>query len=491
MPSESLPWILALDVGSSSVRAGLFDAAGLPAPGQPARAEYAWTVDPPGSMWTDGAALLARCAASIDTALGQARRSGRPVAAVGMTTFWHGVMGVGADGVPATPLYGWGDGRATVAAIELGARLDPRTYHRRTGCWPHAAYPAAKLLWLRGVARDSLPRVATWLSIGELMVLRFFGRAVTTTSLASGTGLLDLRAAAWDGEALAAAGVDAAALPAIDDGELRGLLPEWAARWPELASVPWFPAVGDGGCASLGSGAFGPGRIGVTVGTSAAVRVLRVDAAPEGSPGLWCYRMDAKRIAAGRALSNGGNGFAWLARTLALPPAAELDAALDAMAPDSHGLTVLPALVPERPPGSDPVPGAVLHGATLATTPAAIARAWLEAIAYRIGDAAEAVEAAYGPAAEVVASGGALHASPAWARIIADVVGRPLRLTVVEEETARGAALLASERLGWITDLAATAPPGETIVPDAERHAIYRAARERQRALAPAAAIDA
>jgi gluconokinase len=156
-----------------------------------------------------------------------------------------------------------------------------------------------------------LPRVATWLSIGELMALRFFGRAFTTTSVASGTGLFDLRSGAWDGEALAAVGIDAAALPAIGDGEMRGLLPEWAARWPELASVPWFPAVGDGGCASLGSGAFGPGRIGVTVGTSAAVRVLRVDAAPEGPAGLWCYRMDSTRTAAGRALSNGGNAFAW------------------------------------------------------------------------------------------------------------------------------------------------------------------------------------
>ncbi|HYW05828.1 MAG TPA: FGGY family carbohydrate kinase, partial [Longimicrobium sp.] len=265
MPSESLPWILALDVGSSSVRAALFDAAALPAPGEPARAEYSWTADPPGSMSTDGAALLALCAVTIDAALADARRSRRLVGAVAITTFWHGVMGVGADGAPVTPLFGWGDGRAVDAALELGARLDARAYHRRTGCWAHASYPAAKLLWLRGVARDSLPRVATWLSIGEMLALRFFGRARTTTSLASGTGLFDLGAAAWDGEALAAVGVAAAALPEIDDGEMRGLLPEWAARWPDLASVPWFPAVGDGGCASLGSGAFGAGRIGVTV----------------------------------------------------------------------------------------------------------------------------------------------------------------------------------------------------------------------------------
>jgi gluconokinase len=470
------PWVLAVDVGSSSVRGALFDGAARPL-GPAARVPCAWRTGG-GAMETDADALAGACVAAIDGAVAAARAARVEVAAVALDTFWHGVAAVGEDGRAATPLFGWGDARAAGASRALAARLDVDAYHRRTGCWPHPTYPAAKVLWLRGEAGDTLPRTVRWLSIGELLGLRFFGEARTSLSMASGTGLFALRECAWDEEALAAAEVDRASLPAVSDEPLRGLLPAWAARWPELAGVPWFPALGDGACASLGSGAFGPGRMGVTVGTSAAVRVLRADPAPEAPDALWCYRLDARRTVTGRALSNGGNAFAWLVRTLALPPAAELDAALDALPPGGHGLRVEPGLVPERPPVMDPDERGAIRGLTLATTPLEIARAWLEAAAFRIADAADAVERAYGPAAEVVASGGALHASAAWTRIVADVLGRPVRLPAVPDETARGAALLALERLGALSDLAAAAwIETDAVIPDPGRHAAYRAAR--------------
>jgi gluconokinase len=477
------PWVLALDAGTSSLRAGMYDVAGN-ALGEPVRAEYPWRAEE-GAMEADAEVMLARCVEVIDGALVEARRAGAEIAGVAMDTFWHGLVGVGADGRAATPLFGWGDVRAAGAARELAARLDPAAYHRRTGCWIHATYPAAKLLWLRAEANDSLPRATRWLSLGELLTLRFFGEARASLSMASGTGLLGLRSCAWDEETLEALGITSAELPTVSDEPLRGLAPEWARRWPELESVPWFPALGDGACASLGSGAFGAGIVGLTVGTSAALRVLRTDPEPDPPEPLWCYRLDALRTVSGRALSNGGNAFAWLSGTLALPE--ELDAGLDALPPDGHGLTVVPGLLPERAPALDPDERAAIHGVTLATTPLHIARAWLEAVAFRIAGAAEAVESAYGPTLEVVASGGALHASPPWTRIIADVLGRPVRLAAVEEETARGAALLTLERLRLVPELAATARVGgELFAPDAARHEIYRAARARQAGLGEA-----
>jgi gluconokinase len=482
------PWVLALDAGSSSVRAALFDARGTPQGGEVARVEYPWRTEE-GAMETDAEALVGHCVRVIDEAVVSVRRAGVEVAAVAITTFWHGLAAAGGDGRASTPLFGWGDARAADAARELAACMDPAAYHRRTGCWLHPSYPAARLLWLREEGRDSLPRGATWLSLGELLLLRFFGEARSSLSMASGTGLLGLRSRAWDEETMAAVGVAPHELAPVSDEPLTGLRGEWAARWPELAGVPWFPPLGDGACASLGSGAFGPGVIGLTVGTSAAVRVLRADPDPQPPESLWCYRLDEHRTASGRALSNGGNAFGWLSGTLSLPPAEELDAALDAMAPDEHGLTVFPGLAPGRPPLYSPDERASLSGITLATTPLHIARAWLEALAYRLADAADAVETAYGPAREVVASGGALHASPAWTRIIADALGRPVRLTDAGEETARGAALMALERMGLVADLAAAASVGgELFAPDAARHQVYADARARRGALPAGAA---
>ena len=481
-PARPGPWILALDVGSSSVRAQWVDGAGAPlADGVAARAEHAWRVSDAGAMEANAEVLADLCVRVIDGAMDVARAAGIAPAAVATAVFWHGLVGIGADGRSATPLYGWGDGRARAAADGLRARLDEAAVHRRTGCFLHELYPAARLVWLRGAGGDSLPPASTWAGPGELLMLRLFGEMRTSPSMASGTGLLDLRRGVWDGEMLYAAGIAADALAPVDDAPFRGLRPQFAARWPELAEVPWFPPLGDGACASLGMGAAGR-RVGLTVGTSAAVRVLRDDADAAVPDGLWCYRLDARRTVCGRALGNGGAGFAWLRRTLRLPPPAELEARLAAMAPGAHGLSVIPRLLPERPPRDTGPETAAIAGMTAATGTVDIARAWLEASAVEMAGALDAVEAAFGPADEVVAGGGALNASPAWTRIIADALGRPMRLTPHDEPTLRGAALLALERIGATDDavaLAAAAPGGERITPDPAAHAVYRAMHQR------------
>lgn len=470
MPSSASargPWVLALDVGSSSVRAQVYDARGdALAPEPVAHVPVRWRTQPQGAMEADADALVAASLRAIGRAVKAVRTAKVEIAAVALDTFWHGVMGVGANGKPVTPLYGWGDTRARDDAARLRERVDAAAAHARTGCFVHESYPAAKLVWLRRTAGDSFARAACWLSIGEHLGERLFGVRCTSLSMASGTGLLDVARCRWDAEMLEAAGIAADRLPELSDEPMAGLAPPFARRWPELARVPWFPALGDGACATLGSGADRAGTIALTVGTSAAVRVLReasgsatrsggtkpaasdepVERVPEA---LWLYRLDARRTVAGRALSNAGNGFDWLRRTLRLPRRDRLEAMLLAMADDPPPrLSVVPALVGERPPLSEREEMAAIAGMTIDTSPVDVWRAWMEAVAGRIADAVAAVEAEYGRADEIVASGGALHASPALQRAIERALGRPLTPTGRGDETARGAALVALERIG-------------------------------------------
>ncbi len=482
------PLVLALDVGSSSVRAVLFDAEGRPAPGVVSRRDVWWLREPPDAMETDAEALLGLCVETLDEAHAAAVRLGAPVAAVATAAFWHSTVGIDASGRAATPLFGWGDVRGREEAAVLRARVDEGEARLRTGCWLHPSYPVARLPWLVARASDTFPRAGAWASFPELLGERLTGERRVSPSMASGTGMLDLRRLRWDAELLDAAGIRAHALSPVSDEAYGGLLPEWARRWPAFADALWLPALGDGACATLGSGGWGAGRSSLTLGTTGAVRAA-LPAGPEVPEGLWCMLLDGRRALAGRALSTGGSAFAWLRRTLVLPTDAELEAALAGMAPGAHGLMVLPVLAGERPPADARAWGATA-GVTESTTALDVARAWLEAVALRLAEAMEAVERAAGPATEIAASGGALGASPAWARIVADAVGRPLRLPAREgEEAARGGALVALERLGLVADAAAVAaPPGDTLAPDAAAHALYRAARARQSALEAALA---
>src|SRR5580698_6739538 len=109
------------------------------------------------------------------------------------------------------------------------------------------------------------------------------------------------------------------------DQEQTKLSPGFAARWPQLDGIPWFPALGDGACDNVGSGCTKRDRYALMVGTSGAIRASeRADSITIPS-GLFCYRLDRKRFVLGGALSNGGEVFAWMRKTLQLPPADELN----------------------------------------------------------------------------------------------------------------------------------------------------------------------
>jgi gluconokinase len=476
--------VLALDLGSSSVRAGLVAADGsTPAAG--ARRPYKLDTGGDGRSQADPDALVDLAASAIDEALAERPRDFE-IAGVGMSALWHSVLGVDRFGQATTPALTWADSRAADEARELRARLDERALHRRTGCVLHSSYLPAKLRWLARTQPDVVKSTAGWVSPGEYLLMRFCGVAQVSTSMASGTGLLDVHRGTWDEEALRAAGIDADQLAELSDEPLAGLQGEWAQRWPALARLPWFPAMGDGACSNLGCGAVGPERAALMVGTSGALRVAWRGDRADVPEGLWCYHAGGGRLLMGGALSNGGNVVRWLRETLRLP-GDDLDAAeaeIAAMAPLSTGLTVLPLLAGERGPTyADDAHGAIA-GLSLSTTPAQLLRATLEGIALRFALVADRLEDALPGIEEVLATGGGMRASAAWRQIMADALGRPVTESRVQEASTRGAALLALESIGEIEAVEAVgAPTGETVEPDPGRHAAYREAIDRQAAL--------
>lgn len=479
------PLVVTVDVGSSSVRARCFDARGraLPAAGQH---PYALDVTADGGVEVDAERLLALAAGTLDGLLAQLGADAGAVGAVAVATFWHSLLGVGADGRAATPVYTWADTRSAGAAARLRARLDPAAYHARTGCVLHPSYLPARLEWLRAEFPATAAAVRRWMSFGEYLQWRLFGEARCSLCMASASGLFDQHRQAWDAPTLAALGLDPEALsPLVDlDAPFRGLRGEFARRWPALRAVPWLPALGDGACSNVGAGCATPERAALMVGTSGAMRVCWRAERVTVPPGLWCYRVDRRRVLLGGALSNAGSVYAWLADTLRLGPPEALEREVALLPPDAHGLTLLPFLAGERSPGWLASARAAIVGLSLATRPVDILRAGLETVAYRFALIHARLAEACPRLAEVVATGAALAASRTWTGIIADVLGVPVARSAEPEASSRGAALLALETLGALP--AADAVPaavGETLHPDPERHARYRAGLARHQAL--------
>ena len=494
MPSVSLavdraPLIVALDAGTSSVRALAFDTVGR-AIGADEQLPYTLGSTPDGGATFPAEALFDLTVRAIDGVVIRLGDAAATVAAVGSTSFWHSLMGIDAAGKPTTPVFYWADTRSSSAATALRAELDADAVWQRTGCRLHSSYWPAKLRWLRRSDPDTFRRTSRWLSFAEYALSRLCqdDAGAATICMASGTGLLDVHAMIWDAEMLEASGIGADRLsPLVDLGPPGCLRAHFADRWPALANAKWFPALGDGACANVGSGAIGPSRMALTVGTSAAVRMILPRAADDSwvvPHGLWAYRLDRERAVLGGALSNGGNLLRWIWDTTETDRNDETTAAAAALAADSTGLTFLPFLAGERSPGWYDEASGVMAGLTVSTRAEHIIRAGMEAVAYRLAGVYDALRPLASDDHEIVASGGAILVMPPWLQITADALGHPLLAsTPGDESTARGAALLAAVEAGVLSgidglfDLTSST---SQYVPNMANYERYRIGRERQ-----------
>ena len=219
--------VLALDVGSSSVRAQLFDER-AEAAGELRQERY------------DGR--------DPDEIVGLVRKVLAGDEPDGTLCFGHSLLALDRAGKPLTELLGWRDTRSADAAEWLRRRLDPDAVHARTGAHLHPSFWPAKLAWLAETEPDLYRQAARFVSFADYLR----GRSETSVSIASGTGLLDLTTNGWDAELLDTLGLD-------------------AERLPQLVEEPvWL----DGACSNLGAGCTGRDRAALMVGTSGALRIL-------------------------------------------------------------------------------------------------------------------------------------------------------------------------------------------------------------------------
>jgi gluconokinase len=483
------PYILALDVGTSSTRALLFDAHGHTVPHILSQRTYPLTTSLEGEVSVPADLLAGVVEETIKEVLQQAGPLAQQIAAVASDTFWHSLIGVDAAGHALTPVITWEDTRAHDAVAYLRSHFDEATVHARTGVHFHASYWPAKLYWLSQSSPDLFSRVAQWISFGEYLHRRFLGRSLCSLSMASGTGLLNDQTLSWDEELVRELGIHIEQLPPVSQAHdgIRGLTQEYVTAWPALRDVPWFPAIGDGASACIGSGCNDATCWSLTMGTSSAIRVVIEPGSVVPPPGLWLYFIDAKRAILGGALSEGGNLLNWLCQTLALPGLKEAEPLAAALAPDSHALTILPFLSGERSMGWHSEARLTITGLSRDSSPAAILRAGYESLAYRLLVLHERLCATLKQRADqhtLQASGGVLLGSSLMKSVVADTLGIPIFPSQEHEASARGAALLALEMLGILPDLASVASQLlEPTMPVLEHGEVYRKAAQRQQAL--------
>ena len=440
----SRPAILAIDIGSSSVRAALFDHDGKPLSRSFVKREWSFIPTPDGGSEMKAVNAFAAVCDVIDTVLARAKSD---ITHIAVCSFWHSLMGIDARGKPTTAVIGWADTRSRQYSTKLKKRFDESQIHNSTGAHFHSSFWPAKLLWLRNEHPQTFARTTRWLGCADYVTMRLTGEIVSSNSMASATGIFDQRSCGWVKELLRYCGVKRSQLAEIVSSETwLPLAGPFRRRWPQLANAFLLPAIGDGAADHVGSCGIGRGNASLMVGTSAAVRVAYTGEPPAKIPqGLWCYRIDERSVILGGALSDGGNLVQWCRKRFGIQ--SDFEAELRCRDPSRELPTVLPFFHGERSTGyREDARGAIID--LLPTQDGIdVVDASMRAVADRLADIYRRLESVTA-IDRIVASGGGLRESAYWREMIAKALERKIEMSAERESALQGVVQLALKHIG-------------------------------------------
>ena len=443
------PYVIGVDGGTESLRAGVFDLTGTPLAfaASSYRTDYpqpSWAEQDPNDWWR-----------ALGEAVRQARQqagvSKQDIAAIGLDTTCCSVVALDGEGNPLRPALIWMDVRAAAEAERVAACGDPALKVNGDGHGPVSAeWMVPKALWLKTNEPDVFDRAATICEFQDYLNYHLTGRMTASLCSVSIRWHYDNRRGGYQPSLL-----DKLGLSALLDKwppevlplgvVVGGLTPRAAEHLDLPAGVTVAQGGSDAFVGMIGLDVVRPGRLAFITGSSHLH--LGLSDQPFHGKGIWGTYPDA--VMPGLHVVEGGQSSTgsiinWFKKMI--DPAVsyeQLNAAALALPPGSEGLCVLDHFQGNRTPYTDPNSRGVISGLTLKHGPAHIFRAMIEGIAFGTELILETMRGAGYRPQEVVICGGATR-SDLWLQIHADVSGLPLRLTRVADASALGSAVLAA-----------------------------------------------
>jgi glycerol kinase len=457
-------YILALDQGTTSSRAILFDRAGAVV--RTAQQEFPQIFAHPGWVEHDARAIWNSQLAVVQQVLREAQVDAAAVQAIGITNQRETtVLWDRRTGEPVAPAIVWQDRRTVARCDVLRAQGHAARIQKKTGLVLDAYFSATKLEWLLQHVPGARARAErgdlAFGTIDSWLVWNLSGgrRHATDASNAARTMLFDIHRLRWDEELLALFGIPAAVLPEVVpcSGEIATTDAALFGR-----EIPVLGMAGDQQAATFGQACHAPGMAKNTYGTGCFMlmntgrtavrsrhRLLSTLAWVGPGAGLdkaqACYALEGGVFVAGAAIQ-------WLRDGLQIIGSAPEVEALAASVPDTGDVYLVPAFAGLGAPDWDGHARGALVGLTRGSTRAHIARAALESIALQSADVFDAMARDAGmPLRELRVDGGASR-NDLLMQMQADFLGVPVVRPQVTETTALGAAYLAGLACGFWAD---------------------------------------
>ncbi len=392
--------------------------------------QHGWHEQNPLEIWQNVQSLLSKLADLVN-------QLDEPVR-ICFSAAMHGIMAVNKDAIPLSPLLTWADLRSVEAVQWVQQKTNALQLYQQTGTALHPMSPLCKIIWFRNNYSDLFAKTSMWVSCKDYVWYQLTGEWKADHSVASASGLIDIRKRSWHNEALELAGINAAQLPELVDVSYRkriNKLPPGCGNWKQLPE--WQIGASDGCLANIGSDADRDGVMALTIGTSGAVRVLINEPVQLQKQLLFQYAADEGRWLLGGAVNNGGNLLAWFSEVFLQgtnTPETVMLYWLDkaaAVPEGAEGLVCEPWVFGERAPIWDAHATASFTGIHAGHKKEHFLRALLEGAAKNIKKIVDEMETCNIHIHSVHASGG-FTASKLWVHIMEKTLGR--KILIVGEQ---------------------------------------------------------
>jgi glycerol kinase len=458
-----LSHLIAIDQGTTSTRAIVFDAALKPVAS--AQRELPQIYPSPGWVEHDAEEIWAATVAVVREALASARLTAKDIAGIGITNQRETtVVWERESGKPIHNAIVWQDRRTAEFCDNLRAQGHEPEIAAKTGLLLDPYFSASKIAWLldhvEGARAKANAGKLAFGTIDSFLIWRLTGGKVHATDAtnAARTSLLDISSGQWDENLCRIFGVPMNLLP-----EVRDCAGKFGACAADLfgGAIDILGVAGDQQAATVGQGCFQPGMMKSTYGTG-CFALLNTGTERVASRARLlttiAYQLDGKRTyALEGAIFIAGAAVQWLRDGLKIIAKSSDVGALAERADPQAQVYLVPAFVGLGAPYWDPQARAAIYGLTRDAGAAEIARATLDSVGYQTRDLLEAMRAdwpAAGSAAMVLRVDGGMSASDPCMQFVADILGCPVDRPVVMETTALGAAYLAGRAAGICPDLA-------------------------------------